>query len=223
MSSQDGVNMSEDMVMNKEIVKLATQYAGCDRRSAEINEERATIRENAEKLGIPSKSFQDEVARLKKMTLGERQDYDNGIARMREAFAAEGSEAEMRAELYPEIVEAEKRRAQREADRKAKKAAEQGRPAEELDAKTDTDPRSDPEAGGAEPKAGKGKKANGGPSPTPAEVLRESSIESDQALKDSIAAVEAREQQEGAEVLKDGLPMSQSAQAAAKREEARVK
>lgn len=205
--------------MNSQLQKLATSYAESLARSAEENGERATIRENAEKLGIPSKSFQNAVSMVKLMTPGERSDYTNGVNRMLEAIGTE----QMRAELFPEVVEAERRRAAREAERKSKKDAEEGRSKEDLDAKSDQNPRSDPTAGGAG-KKGKGKKGDGDNvvPMKPSEAVKQGAAKSDAALKQSIADVKAREQTEGDQVLKDMSPQSQSAQAAAKREEAGV-
>lgn len=202
--------MTEDMQTNKQLERLATQYADCDRRSAEINEERQQIRENAEKLGIPSKSFQHAVGMVKGMTEGERTDYTNGVNRMLEAIGTE----EMRATLFPEIVEAERRRAAKEAERAAAKQAAEGRTPEELNAETDSNPRSDPEAGGAAKATKKGKKqAVTGERPTEEELT---------AAAAKAAQAQDPEQAEGDAALKAMMPetRSQSQIAAEKLEQA---
>lgn len=130
-------NEGPDEKIDGQIIKLAEQYASCDRRSAEINDERSTIRDNAEKLGIPSKAFQHAVGMVKHMSEGERRDYTIGVNRVVRAISGR------QAELFP--AEAERVRKREDA-----KAAE-GKSKAELDAKTDSDPRSDPASGGAGP------------------------------------------------------------------------
>jgi len=40
---------NSEAALNSQIIKLAEQYASCDKRSAAINDERAGIRENADR------------------------------------------------------------------------------------------------------------------------------------------------------------------------------
>lgn len=126
-----------DRQIDSTLIKLAEQYASCDRRSADINEERQTIRSNSEKLGIPSKAFQHAVGMVKHMTDGERRDYQVGVNRVLKAIS------DRQNDLFP--VEAERNR-----KREDKRAAEnQPKTREEVDANADANPRSDPASGGA--------------------------------------------------------------------------
>lgn len=121
-----------DTQIDKTILKLAEQYAGCDRRSAEINEERATIRKNIDKLGIVPRAFVHAVAQIKQMSNGERRDYQTSVQRVL------GVIGDRQGELYPEET---KRNEKREAERKP--SGKEGAP------DPDKNPRSDPKSGGA--------------------------------------------------------------------------
>jgi hypothetical protein len=140
--------MDEEMKIDSTIDKLADQYASCDRRSAEINDERATIRENIEKLGIPSKSFVHAVAMVKQMSKGERRDYQSGVNRVLRVISTR------QMELYPEQTRRQEKREQDARDRAAEARTKKGPDA-------DTNPRSDPARGGAGKKAAKPKAAKG--------------------------------------------------------------
>lgn len=129
-------NEDPDQQIDSTIIKLAEEYASCDRRSAEINDERKTIRDNAEKLGIPSKAFQHAVGMVKHMSEGERRDYAVGMNRV--VRAIEGRQAE----LFP--AEAERIRKRQEKNAKTEAAP----------VNSDTNPRSNPDAGGAKPMVG---------------------------------------------------------------------
>ena len=128
-----------DSQIDSTIIKLADQYASCDRRSAEINDERATIRDNVDKLGINPKAFVHAVAQIKQMDAGERDDYQESVVRVLSVIG------DRQGELYPEAVERIKKRQERAAE----KSAKEGRTQAELDAETNANPRSDPAAGGA--------------------------------------------------------------------------
>jgi hypothetical protein len=130
-------NEDPDTQIDNTIMKLAEDYASCDRRSAEINDERATIRENAEKLGIPSKAFQHAVGMVKHMSKGERRDYEEGVARVLRAVG------DRQADLFPEAAERIRKREE--------KAATKPRTPAEIDAANEANPRSDPNKGGAKP------------------------------------------------------------------------
>lgn len=121
-----------DNGFDTQMLKLVEQYAACDKRSSDINEERKVIRDNAEKLGIPSLHFQHAVMRAKKMTKTERMSYDENVEHI--ISIVEGKQAE----LWPEDT---KRSEKREAARKAEEDAKGVDP--------DTNPRSDPKRGGA--------------------------------------------------------------------------
>lgn len=65
---------------NKEdrIKELSAKYADCDRKSAELNDERTAIRNEIKDLGEDSKAFQDNIARLKK-DRRKKQGYDESF------------------------------------------------------------------------------------------------------------------------------------------------
>lgn len=143
--------------LDNQMVKLAEQYASCDRRSADINEERKTIRDNAEKLGIPSKAFQHAVGMVKHMSEGERRDYQVGVNRVLKAIS------DRQNDLFP--AEAEKIR--KRVDAAAAEESAKGPDA-------DTNPRSDPNSGGAKPQTGDGSEPvdNSGDKPWPDDVAK---------------------------------------------------
>jgi hypothetical protein len=122
----------EEEKIDGSLIKLAEQYASCDRRSAGINDERKTIRDNAEKIGIPSKAFQHAVGMVKQMTTGERRDYQVGINRVLSAIS------DRQNDLFP--VQAERNR---------KREENRARTGKEGAINSDTNPRSDPNRGGA--------------------------------------------------------------------------
>lgn len=145
--------------IDPQLAKLVRQYHDCDVRSDRINEERSQIRENVEKLGIPSKSFVQAVAQAKKMTPGERMDHQAGIERTLAAVAGEEADIFGAAEM-----EARDKRAKKRAD----KAAGKPTPKAKADAKSDANPKSDPKRGGA----GKGKGKAAEPPATLAEATK---------------------------------------------------
>lgn len=191
-----------DVKLNKQIVKLLEQYASCDRRSAEINDERSTIRANAEKLGFSSQEFQDGVRYVKKMDAEGRKEHFAKVDRLIAAV-----DDDKQAMLWP--VEAERIKKRRDQDRvAAEEAAQTARDQAERDKPGS---RSDPASGGAGKKPRKAKDAPTPPTP-PAE-------EDGDALIRRVAAEKQAEleQKEGAALL-DGKPKSQSQIAAEKRE-----
>lgn len=205
----DGTNEPADLHIDSTIIKLAEQYASCERRSKAINDERKLIRDNAEKLGIPSLSFQHGVRMVKLMTKGERADYSAGLKRV---VAVIG---ERQAELFPDDAERQRKR----EEKAAAEAAKQPRSQEELDAETNKNKRSDPKAGGAG-KGKKGAKDNVVPLKGPAEAVADGAKAGDAFLAEQIAKNQQAEQQEGEKALDEATKQSQSAQAAAKRVEA---
>jgi hypothetical protein len=183
----DKVN-DQERKLDSQIMKLVEQYASCDRRSAEINDERKQIRDNAEKLGFASSEFQEGVKRSKKMTKTERDVYEEHVGRI--VGIVEGKQAE----LWPSQAEKNQKR----EERKAEKAAKEPRGGDELDAATDANPKSDPAAGGAGKRGRKAKAEEPAEKPWP----------------DDVAANSAAEQTEGEALLATagkGEPMSQSA------------
>jgi chromosome segregation ATPase len=133
----DRVNDIEAHVDSK-IDRLLTEYAQCDMDSADLTTRRAEIREEAEKLGFASAEFQEAVRKVKKMTKREREHHDANVERI--IRLAETRQAE----LWPE--QAKKAREREEA---RDNAAAEARTAAGVD--PDTNPRSNPDAGGAKP------------------------------------------------------------------------
>lgn len=183
--------MNTDVQVNKQLMKLVEQYASCDRKSAELTEERATIRENADKLGIPSKAFQEFVAKSKKFSPGELRDHNAGLARLEEAAAAEG--VDVQGQFWPDNKKAAEKREKRKAD-----AAEEANKGKAGAPDPDKNPRSDPNKGGAKPRTGKKGEASN------VVQLQPPSGEQQQA-----------EQQEGDAVLNGLTPEIQAAQSSA--------
>jgi len=215
----DELKKSEER-LNSQIIKLAEQYASCDKRSAAINEERAGIRENAEKLGIPSKAFQHAVGFVKHMSEGEQTDYRKGLDRV--LTALQGRQAE----LFPDDHARIQKRV--EADRLAREQAER-----EDGTWSSENPRSDPKRGGAakvteektkaadaggEVKRGRGRppgaknKPKGGDNVVNLADNRPANMRSsDPVIDASLKSVHEREQAEGAAILADaGKPKAQS-------------
>lgn len=183
-----GVNMDADQQMDATILKLAEQYKDSLDRSAEENEERKTIRDNAEKLGIKSKAFQNGVSIVKMMSKGERTDYMRGFRRILDVLG------EKQKELFPEDAERIERRLERQRAEAAKAKAE----AKSSAADSDKNPRSDPARGGAGKKPGKS-------GSSPAAAVKAGATASDAVLAEQIAKREAAEQAEGAAVFEREL------------------
>lgn len=179
MANEDRINMDHEQQIDSTLVKLAEQYASCDRRSADINDERKQVRDNAEKLGIPSKAFQHAVGMVKHMSEGERRDYTIGMNRVVRAIG------DQQASLFPEAAERIRKR-----EENAKPKGDEGAP------NPDTNPRSNPRAGGAG-KAAAAPKSN---------VVPMGGVKEGDALIRDVAArkkaeAEAAEQEQGAAVL----------------------
>lgn len=195
----DKVN-DQERKLDNQIMKLVEQYASCDRRSAEINDERKQIRDNAEKLGFASSEFQEGVKRSKKMTKTERDVYEEHVGRI--VGIVEGKQAE----LWPSQAEKNQKR----EERKAEKVAKEPRGGDELDAATDANPKSDPAAGGAGKRGRKAKVEATEPvheetgDELIARVAREKLAEQEQRDGDALLATAGK-----------GEPLSQSAQVAA--------
>lgn len=188
------------------VLKLAEQYQSTLVRSRALNEERAQIRENVDKLGIDPKAFQVGLMMTRDMTAGERQDYTGSLNRV--IAALDGRESDLFG-----ADEVAKR------DKRAEKRAAKGKPADEPD-----NPRGDPKKGGAGGVDGKGKAKDAAAKPVEPKVtgrrgkkggdnvvtLKQATKASDKAIKDSLANVagglpevpaDDPEQAEGAAVL----------------------
>lgn len=198
--------------VDQTILKLAENYQRTLMKSRELNEERATIRDNVEKLGIDPLAFQSGLRMARDMTNGERSDYTSSLERV--LGVLDGKESDL---FGADEIEKRNKR----AERRAEKDAKAGTPREAQDDKSDANPRSDPDAGGAKPQVEDDDGDDGDdlpdPDEPPAETIKEASKRSDEAVKQTVAAAEQRE---GDKVLNDMAPVSQSAQAARKRRQA---
>ncbi len=130
--SKPGVNEDPEQQLDSTLIKLAEDYASCDRRSHDINEDRKNIRDNVSKLGIDPLAWQHAVKMMKSMSEGERRDYQIGVNRVLKAISNRQNE------LFP--IEAERIRKREEAK---KPTGKEGAP------DPDTNPKSDPKRGGA--------------------------------------------------------------------------
>jgi len=202
------------------ILKLAEEYQATVVKSRELNERRAEIRSNVEKIGIDPVAFQAGLRMARDMTTGERSDYTGSLNRV--LGVLDGKEADLFG--ADDIAKRDKRAAKR-AERELKK----GTAREAQDDKSDANPKSDPKRGGA----GRGKKTEETSTETaPPTTLAQASKQSDAAVAESLKEVQAREQQEGGAVLdtvgtasvdkvvdgggETGAPISQSQKAADK-------
>lgn len=176
------MNETPDQQIDSVILKLAEQYASLERRAKELNEEKKEIRENVDRLGIPSLAWQIGVKTVKLFSKGEREDFNRGLRRVVSVIG------ERQRELFPDDMERiEKRQAAAKAA-KAKLTGKEGAP------NPDTNPRSNPKSGGA----GK-KKPNGGVSPS--QAVAAGAQASDAALAEQIAKRDAAEQEAGGTYL----------------------
>lgn len=189
----DGINN-----VDTTIIKLATEYQATLVKSSELNEQRANIRENVEKLGISAEAFQVGLRMAKGMTKGERSDYSDSLNRVLSVL--DGKEADLFG--ADEIAARDKRAAGRE-ERKHKA----GTPRETQDARSDANPKSDPNRGGA----GKGKANGKGKAPAVEEgrpALQPDGTPWPDDVQAARNANEALEQEQGAKILEGALPKS---------------
>lgn len=129
--------MQTDDTIKNRVNELADRYAGSMRRSAGENDMRKELREKIEEMGYSAKAFQPAVAIARTMTKGEADDYLMSLQFFVEALLGR------QGELFPEAVE--------KINKRLEKQAAEGRSDDELDDATDSNPRSNPDAGGAPP------------------------------------------------------------------------
>lgn len=132
LDDADRVN-DVDARTDKRIAELATRYAESLERSGEENDERSEIREEIVDLGLESRAFQHGVTLIKTMSKGEQRAYITSLNRVVNALQ------DKQAELFPEEFEKIKKREEAKAQTVANTVD------------SDTNPRSDPNAGGAKP------------------------------------------------------------------------
>lgn len=192
-----GDNRPEDMKIDDTILKLAEQYVGYENRARALNKDKAAVRAQADKIGIPSLAWQIGVRTVKIMDAKERADFQRGFKRVTGVLSKNAET------LFPEDIARQKKRADKAA---AKAATEKAKSIE----RGDTMPRSNPKSGGAGGATGR-KPAKSKPTP---EELSAAAAAAPGAHED--------EQQAGGDVLQEHIdrikgdaPKSQSAQVAA--------
>jgi len=140
--NDDGDRLTDEAGQQIEatIFKQGQEYAARNQRSKIENKGRAESRARIKELGLDSNAYATAVRLIKDKTKGER---DAWLRDLQLTLKVLGSK---QAELFPE----EALKAEARAARKAEAAAGKPRSQAELDAKTDTDPASDPANGGAQ-------------------------------------------------------------------------
>lgn len=231
------INMSADQKVDAELIRLAEEMADIFTARKALNERANKVYEKSDGLGITPAMLRLGVQWIRMMTKGQRGDAQRSLKRVldvlgpkqRELFAEETAAQEKR--------EAVKKKRQEDAN---KKAAEE-RTLKGVD--PDTNPRSDPKKGGAgRRKAGAAPEA-AAPPQTTTESIGAVAAQGENMIRDQIARNGnaagpgdgskadlgkglagglAGEQEDGDKVFSDGLPQSQSAQAAAARNKAGV-
>jgi hypothetical protein len=165
--SPEEINDAERQI-NQVIWNEGQDYAERNKRSKAENKGRAESRERIKKTGITPNAYHTAIRLIKDLSPRELEDWKRDFSLVLKVLGSR------QAELFPEEA---LKVAKREADRKRREAEEKTKAG--VDA--DTNPRSDPKAGGA----GKAKAKQ------PATTLKEASAQSDAAVKASLAAVEA--------------------------------
>lgn len=130
-----GANMQIDDKIRKSVARTVDLM----KRRKNLNDEIKEEREQIEKLGVHPRAYQDEVRNFKLYDESERAAYMASRKRMQEVLQP------VENDLFKDEIEDRKKK----AERKAAKAGNQPRSQAELDEKTNTDPKSDPTAGGA--------------------------------------------------------------------------
>jgi hypothetical protein len=204
---QDPAKINDyDRQLATSIEKLGEFAAGSNQRQRDENKLRAENRAKVKELGVGTYAYQVAVKVCKDMTEGERKDFLRDLELLVRILGPKQKDL-----FADELIKAEAREKKRQ-----EKESEAGRTKAELDAKTDTDPKSDPAAGGAgkKPKGGKKKATEA------VEELNRAPLASE---VDPAAAQAAAEQAEGEKLLDGaGKPKSQTEIAQQKRDEAGV-
>lgn len=154
--SDDLENIPADMKIDDTILKLAEQYVGYENRAKQLNKDKAGVREQADKIGIPSLAWQIGVRMVKIMDLQERRDFERGFKRVTGVLSKNAET------LFPEDLERQKKRKDKAKEKAAKAAAAAGKDTPEQQERriaADNNPRSDPKSGGAGKPKPKGKAA----------------------------------------------------------------
>lgn len=157
-----------DRYIEQTLWKEGQAYADHNRESKERNKARAESREKVKKIGVNTNAYATAVAHIKNMSSREREEWLRDYNLTMKVLGAR------QAELFPDEA---LKIAKRESDRKAREAEARTKAGPDAD----TNHRSDPKRGGAG-------KAKAKPAPT---TLKEATAQSDAAIKESLAAVQA--------------------------------
>ena len=136
-----------DRQLKQSIFTEGQSYAARNSRSKEENKGRAASRERIKNLGMVPQAFGQAVLVVKTKTPGEIDDY------LRDFLLSIEVLRQQQADLFPEELAAALKREQL----RVQKAAAIPRTQEELDAASDGNARSAPDAGGAKPRTGRAK------------------------------------------------------------------
>lgn len=230
-------NEDADAQLDAKALKLVEEYVASLRRSQNENTIRQGVRETIVKLGIHSLAFQHELNAAKMMDKADRTSYMASRRRMGRILSDKVET------LFGPEQEVLKKRKARKAEQKAKADAAAAKGKADSIEKGDTNPRSDPNRGGAKPRTGRKTAA-----PASAADRAETTAERTQRLAEAAQASAGAEpgamatppgidaeQAEGEAVLDgalagikaraeaEGAPLSQSAQAAAVRDKLGLK
>ncbi len=218
--SDHGENRPEDMILDEKVVKMGEELAAIFTKRKNLNLEAKNIYTNADKLGIPPAALQAGVRMVRMMDKSDRVKYQAGVRRTVRALEP------VVADLYPEDVDRIKKRQERakiRAEKEAKAAGKESPEAQERRLAADLNPRSKPKASSAKPpKASKVK-----PKLT---IVGQTGVTTEESELTPAQVTAAQELIDGGQILDgalagipkldaDGKPLSQTAQAAAVREQ----
>jgi len=204
-----------DRQLEAKAFQQAEKYQASRVRSRNENKVKADGRKEIEKLGFDTDAYQVSLRVARDKTPAEQRKWVRDLKFFLKIFGNKQQE------LWPEDAAKAEARAKRKREKAAKAAAAAGKETPEQQERrlaADTNPRSDPNRGGAKPRTGRKAKDN-------VVNLNRAPLASD------AEKVAADEQKTGGEILdgalqqiKDagGEPKSQSAQAAEKRDEAGI-
>jgi hypothetical protein len=223
-----GDNRPEDMILDEKVVKMGEELAAIFTKRKNLNLEAKNIYTNADKLGIPPAALQAGVRMVRMMDKSDRVKYQAGVRRTLRALEPAA------ADLFPEDIERIKKRQERAKARAEKdaKAAGKETPAEqERRLAADLNPRSKPKASSAKkpavtnPPIQDGDVSNETGDELIARVAREKLAEQEQRDGEALLATAGKGDAQGLTGMTglgsvvDERPLSQSAQAAAVREQ----
>lgn len=127
-----------DAKIDGELLKLAEDYVALENRAKEITEQKKLIREKAERMDQHPTAFRTAISWVKLFSNADRVSVLSSFHRMMHVLG------ERQGELFPE-------QAKKLAEREAKNAEKAAIDATKAGPDADTNPRSNPDAGGAKP------------------------------------------------------------------------